>query len=192
MSAQAEHAQLAALVFASPWFMEALRAGRALGLAHWCIGAGALRNLAWDALHGRHGQPELADVDFAYFCDRDLSPARDATLQQRLQQRCPDLPWEVTNQAGVHLWFEAHFGHAVAPLASLEDAVATWPERATAVGIWLDDADQLQVIAPLGLDDLLQLRVRHNPRRASLATYRERCASKRYTERWPRVTVEAA
>lgn len=188
----ADVARLTALVLAAPWFMDALRAGRTLGLAHWCIGAGALRNLVWDALHERQGPPALADVDFAYFCDRDLSPARDAELQQRLQQRCPDLPWEVTNQAGVHLWFEAHFGHAVAPLISLEDAVATWPEPATAVGVWLDGADHLQVIAPLGLDDLLQLRVRHNPRRASLATYRERCASKRYTERWPRVTVEAA
>ena len=37
-----------------------------------CIGAGALRNLVWDALHG---QPRsgLADVDLAYFCAHDLA-----------------------------------------------------------------------------------------------------------------------
>lgn len=184
-------ARLSVLVRGSPWFMAALRAGRELGLAHWCIGAGALRNLVWDALHGRHGQPELADVDFAYFCARDLSPARDAALELQLLSHCPELPWEVTNQAGVHVWFEAHFGHAVAPLTSLQEAVGTWPEPATAVGVWLDRADQLHVIAPLGLDDLLGLRVRHNPRRASLATYRDRCATKRYAERWPLVTVQA-
>lgn len=190
MPPAADVARLAALVRASPWFMDALRAGRELGLASWCIGAGALRNLVWDALHGRRGQPELADVDFAYFCERDLTPARDVALQQHLQAFCPGLPWEVTNQAGVHLWFEAHFGHPVAPLVSLEDAVASWPEPATAVGVWLDADDQLQVIAPLGLEDLLHLRVRHNPRRASVGTYRERCASKRYTERWPQVSVQ--
>jgi hypothetical protein len=184
-------AQLTALVRAAPWFMAALRAGRSLGLAHWCIGAGALRNLVWDALHGHAQASALADVDFAYFDADCLDPARDAALQQRLCQ-CVDLPWEVTNQAGVHLWFEQHFGHAVAPLQSLQDAIASWPEPATAVGVWLDAGDALHVIAPLGLDDLLGLRVRRNPARVSIETYRQRCASKRYAERWPRVVVESA
>ena len=182
--------RLSGIVRGAPWFLAALGAGRQLGLAQWCIGAGALRNLVWDALHGRAGPPQLADVDFAYFCCDDLDPARDAALQRRLAEHCPGLPWEVTNQAGVHQWFEAHFGHAVEPLLSLDDAVASWPEPATAVGAWLDDTDRLHVIAPLGLDDLLGMRVRHNPRRASAHTYRERCASKRYAQRWPRVVVE--
>lgn len=184
--------RLTALVRATPWFMAALRAGRGLGLAHWCIGAGALRNLVWDALHG-HAEPSaLADVDFAYFCKDDLDAEREAALQRRLQDACPDLPWEVTNQAGVHRWFEAHFGHAVEPLHSLEEAIASWPEPATAVGVWLGQADALHVIAPLGLEDLLGMRVRRNPARVSVETYRQRCTSKRYAERWPRVVVEPA
>lgn len=184
--------RLTALVRATPWFMTALRAGRELGLAHWCIGAGALRNLVWDALHGRAAPAELADVDFAYFCADDLDPVRDAALQRRLLEACPGLPWEVTNQAGVHLWFERHFGHAVEPLRSLEEAIASWPEPATAVGVWLDHDDALHVVAPHGLADLLGMRIRRNPARVSLETYRQRCASKRYTERWPRVVVEPA
>ncbi|MFT7776193.1 nucleotidyltransferase family protein [Roseateles sp.] len=187
-----DEARLAGLVRAAPGFMEALRAGRELGLAQWCIGAGALRNLVWDALHGHAHPSEPADVDFAYFCSLDLGAERDAALQRRLGERLPGLPWEVTNQAGVHLWFERCFGHAVAPLHSLHEAVATWPEPATAVGVWLDDTDALQIIAPYGLGDLLGMRIRRNPVRASLETYRQRCASKRYTERWPRVVVEPA
>ncbi|MGQ3052219.1 MAG: nucleotidyltransferase family protein [Roseateles sp.] len=169
--------------------MAALRAGRDLGLARWCIGAGALRNLVWDALHDQP-RSALADVDLAYFCTQDLSAARDAALQLHLAEVLPDLPWEVTNQAGVHLWFERHFGHAVQPLQSLEDAVATWPETATAVGVWLDGADALHVIAPHGLADLLGMRIRRNPVRVSIDIYRQRCATKRYAERWPRVVVE--
>lgn len=183
--------RVAALVRATPWFMAALRAGRELGLAHWCIGAGALRNLVWDALHGQP-RSDLADVDLAYFCTQDLSPARDAALQGRLAAHCPGLPWEVTNQAGVHLWFERHFGHAVEPLRSLDEAIASWPEPATAVGVWLDDADTLHLIAPHGLADLLGMRIRRNPVRVSVETYRARCTSKRYVERWPRVVVEVA
>ncbi|WP_369819220.1 nucleotidyltransferase family protein [Pelomonas sp. Root1444] len=181
--------RLTALVRGTPWFMAALRAGRELGLAQWCIGAGALRNLVWDALHGQP-RSELTDVDFAYFCAADIGPARDAGLQRRLGALCPGLPWEVTNQAGVHLWFEACFGQAVEPLHSLADAIATWPEPATAVGVWLDTADALHVIAPHGLDDLLHMRIRRNPVRVSMETYRARCASKRYTERWPQVVIE--
>jgi hypothetical protein len=182
---------LAALVQAQPRFMAWLRAARSLGLQHWCIGAGAVRNLVWDHLHGHTTPSALADVDLAFFDPHPPTADHDAQLQAQLQHLQPECPWEVTNQALVHTWFEAHFGHAVPALPSLEAAVASWPEYATAVGVWLDGAGRVQVIAPHGLDDLWGQRVRRNPARVSLATYQHRVRSKRYTERWPRVVVEA-
>lgn len=178
------------IVHGSGWFMQALRVARALELEDWCIGAGALRNLVWDHLHGYATPSALSDIDLAYFEPRDLSVERDRAVQARACSLAPDLPWEVTNQAGVHLWFEAYFGHAVAPLRSLQQAVASWPEFATAVGVYLADDDSLQVIAPHGLDDLFAMRIRRNPTRVSEATYRQRIAQKRYRERWPRVVIE--
>jgi len=181
--------RLITLVQASPGFMAALAAVRALGLPSWCIGAGAVRGLVWDALHGFDVPSLPADVDVAHFDAAHLDPARDRALQRRLAQALPGVPWEVTNQAAVHRWFEGHFGHAVEPLQSLDDAVASWPEYATAVGVTLHADGRLGVIAPHGLGDLFSLVLRHNPRRASVATYRQRLAAKRFTERWPRVTV---
>jgi hypothetical protein len=70
--------------------------------------------------------------------------------------------------------------------------VASWPEYATCVGLRLDDDDRLHVIAPHGLDDLFGMVVQRNPSRVSVATYRERVASKRYPQRWPRVRVISA
>lgn len=191
-NAQDLAARLRQIAAASPWMMAALQAVRELGLPHWCIGAGAVRNLVWDHLHGLAVPSALADVDVAYFDASPWQPADDLAWQQRLQASLPGVPWEVTNQAWVHTWFEAHFGHAVPPLTSLEDAVASWPETASAVGLSLSPAGQVQVIAPLGLDDLFALRVRRNARRVSVHTYRQRVASKRYDQRWPRVTVELA
>ncbi|MEP6502272.1 MAG: nucleotidyltransferase family protein [Betaproteobacteria bacterium] len=182
-------ARLIALVRATPWFMQALTHVRTLGLAEWCIGAGAVRNLVWDALHQRREPSVLADVDVAFFDAANLGAERDHALQARLRERAPAVPWEVTNQAGVHQWFEAHFGHAVAPLRSLDEAVASWPEYATAVGVTLADDDTLRVIAPLGLADLFAMVVRRNPARVSVETYRERVAQKRYAQRWPCVRV---
>jgi len=184
--------RLAALARATPWFMDALAQVRALRLPAWCVGAGAVRNLVWDALHAHAAPSPLADIDVAFFDAADPSPERDAALQARLEAAAPGTPWEVTNQAGVHLWFERHFGHPVAPLRSLEEAIASWPEYATAVGIRLDDDDRLHVIAPLGLHDLFAMVVRRNPARVSVATYRERVAAKRYAQRWPHVTVMEA
>lgn len=196
MNAQACHDAesvdaLLAITHACPWFMRALDAVAALGLPDWCIGAGAVRNMVWDHLHG-HPQPSvLADVDVAYFDDADLSEQAEQAWQAALVQAQPALPWEVTNQASVHRWFEGHFGHPVEPLRSLHEAVASWPEYATCVGISLCPRQGLRVIAPWGLDDLLGMRVRRNPTRVSLATYTERVAQKAYASRWPRVTVEA-
>ena len=183
--------RLIALVQSSPDMMAALRAVRSLGLPDWCIGAGAVRNLVWDHLHGKTEPSALADIDVAYFDAADLRPERDARLQARLGELLPGRPWEATNQAAVHLWFEAHFGHAVQPLGSLAQAVASWPEYATAVGLRLEADDAITVIAPLGLEDLFACVVRRNPARVSLATYRQRVAQKRYAERWPRVRIVA-
>jgi len=190
VSEQARSAALRAIAGRSDWFMRALRAARALGLPDWCIGAGAVRNLVWDHLHGHPAPSPLADIDLAYF-DADEPPGMEREHQARLALSSPELPWEVTNQAHVHHWFEQHFGHAVPPLRSLPEAVASWPEYATAVGLRLLPDDTLDLIAPLGLADLFEMRVRRNPARVSLDTYRQRVATKQYGQRWPRVVVVA-
>lgn len=173
----------------SAWFMPALHAVRELRLSSWCIGAGAVRNLVWDHLHGYRTPSALSDIDVAYFDASSLSSEQDAELQERLTHLHPGLPWEVTNQAAVHTWFEGHFGHAVEPLHSLEDAVASWPEYATCVGVSLQADRTIQVIAPHGLEDLFSVTVRRNPSRVSVETYRQRVAQKRYLERWPDVKI---
>ena len=165
-------------------------AHRSLARGKWPVRVRRAQEESLDRLHGHATLTAAADIDVAYF-DEDDSEGEHA-LQQRLQRGHPDLPWEVTNQAHVHTWFEAHFGHAVAPLRSLEEAVASWPEYATAVGVRLHDDGSLQVIAPHGLDDLFAMVVRRNPVRVSLDTYRQRVVQKRYVERWPRVTVMPA
>lgn len=181
--------RLIAIACGSGWFMTALEAVRELGLQDWCIGAGAVRNLVWDHLHAYRTPSPLSDVDVAYFNAADLSQETDRALQAHLSRRLPNIPWEVTNQAGVHLWFEAHFGHAVSPLRSLEEAVASWPEFATSVGLSLSEDGALSVLAPCGLADLFSMTVRRNPARVSVATYRQRLTQKRYRDRWPHVQV---
>ena len=183
-----QHARtLARLVASSDQLMSALRCVRTLGLRSWCIGAGAVRSLAWDALHGF--DPSVpADVDVVHF-DPGAAPEMDGELDRRLRALMPGLNWDVTNQAHVHRWFETHLGRTVPPLGSLDEGISTWPEFATCVGVSLADDGSIHVIAPHGLDDLFELRVRHNPSRASKDEFNERVRSRRLRERWPRLTL---
>jgi hypothetical protein len=186
---QANYEQrLCDLVEASGQLMAALRTVRSLGLSSWCIGAGVIRSSVWDALHGFQEPSSVDDVDVAYF-DADAAPGQDAALQERLTFLAPHLAWDVTNQAKVHEWLVDASGRAVAPLDSLQDGLSTWPEFATCVGVYLDDDESVKVIAPHGLNDLFELRVRHNPRRASVETFMDRVHSKRFGIRWPRLSI---
>lgn len=169
---------------------------RALDASHARIGARAVRNPAWDRLHGLDGprpRPDAdVDVDVAWFDPAGLSPRRDRLLQARLAAAAPGVPWEATSQAAVHLGFEDAFGHAVPPLRSIREAVASWPEYATCVAGSRRADGTLAVIASSDLDDLLDMRVRRNPARVSLQPCRHRLATKRYRARWPRVKVVEA
>jgi hypothetical protein len=190
MSASQYHQHtLIDMVERSPWFMSALSAVQTLQLESWCIGAGAVRTLVWDQLHGYSNTSALTDVDVVYFDANDLTPAAEQILQRQLLELCPDVPWEVTNQAAVHLWFADVLGYPVQPLLSLEQAIASWPEFATAVGVTLNEKSQLEVIAPYGMDDLFAMIVRRNPARVSEKTYRQRIEQKQYAQRWPKVKV---
>ena len=173
----------------TPWFMDALRAVRSVAPPEACIGSGAIRNAVWDALHSYSTPSFLTDVDVPYFDPDDLSEASEQRYEKRLKALGPELTWDVKNQAAVHLWFHKVFGHEVEPLRSMRDAIATWPETALAVTVGLRPDDSITIAAPLGLDDLLSMVVRRNPRRVSVETYRKRIAEKAYSKRWPRVRI---
>lgn len=168
--------------------MQALEMARSLHLRSWCIGAGAVRNCVWDHLHGFSAAKTLDEVDLVYF-DNNAAPERDAQLLQQLNLICPLTRWDVTNQAHVHLWYEKLFGTQVQPLESLEQGIATWPEFATCVGLSLQDNGSISTIAPFGLQDLFELQIRHNPARASVATFNQRHQSKQWVHRWPKLTI---
>jgi hypothetical protein len=180
-------ARLEAIVRSTPRLMRALAVARAVDPPDWLLGAGAIRTAVWDRAHGIESQPK--DVDVGFFDPDDLTPDRDAEVEQALRDRAPDIPWDAKNQAAVHLWYPRRFGYEVEPLTSTADAIGTFPEIAVCVGLHLDAQDRLTIVAPYGLGDLLGLVHRRNPRRVSVEEYERRLASKRIAERWPQVTI---
>ena len=181
--------QLTEMIWATPWFREILGAARDCNPPDWLVGAGVIRNLVWDHLHGYQTPTPLADVDVIFFDPTDLSPARDHAVQEQLAGRMPSVQWEATNQAAVHLWYEEVFGFAVPPFQSSEEAVATWPETATSVAVRLLANDELHMVAPCGLADLFGLVLRRNPSRVTREQFQQRLRSKQISQKWPRVQI---
>jgi uncharacterized protein len=180
--------RLAAIVCAEPWLLRALDAVAASGVPDAWIGAGAIRDVVWGHLYGRFDPAEIRDVDVAYFDTSDLSPDHDRQVQRGLAASA-DLPWEATNQAAVHTWYHDYFGGPpVEPFCSVHDAIATWPETATCVGVRRAD-DTIEVCAPHGLADLLGGVWRVNPVRVTAEVSASRLARQRVHARWPDVAV---
>jgi hypothetical protein len=184
-------AKLVSLVAESSATMQALRAARSLGLDSWCIGAGAIRNLVWDRLHGFEVATQPEDVDLVFYEATDLSQDLERLLENKLGLAAPEFKWEAVNQAAVHSWLNRQARQEAEPFRSLVEGIASWPEIATWVGVSLAASGQIEVVAPHGLTDLFEMTVRWNPARVSKEVYQARLAKKCFSERWPRVKVLA-
>jgi len=180
--------KLLAILDEHPWFMAALDAASDLNLSQWCIGAGVIRNIVFDYIDGSTTTP-IRDVDVAYFDESDLSEDNDRVYESILTNRMPNLPWEVTNQAAVHRWYHKKFGYHVSPISSIEEAVASWPETATAIAVTKDHKDNYKVYAPCGLEDLFGMVIRRNPKRVDVQTYKARLSKKQFGQRWKSVRI---
>jgi hypothetical protein len=182
-------AWLSTLLRQERWLMRALSAVAVSRLPDAWIGAGVIRDVVWGRAHAGFQPAEVRDIDVPYFDPLNLGKERDLTAQETLSALA-DLPWEATNQAAVHTWYHDYFGGPpVAPLASVHDAVATWPETATCVAVRLMPDDSIEVCAPYGLSDLACGVWRVNPVRVTPATSMARLARQRVRDRWPRVRV---
>lgn len=179
-------AQLIELLSANQRVMRLLRAVRDLEVEHWCIAAGTIRNLVWDRLHG-HTEPTLpGDIDVLIHDPVRTDPGYEQRLEQLLSTSVPDVRWEVVNQATINT-----YTGDPEPYASIEEAMTRWADLVTAVGARLEADDEITIIAPGGLEDLFELRVRPNlltPTAA--ATYTKRMGSKGWKARWPRLTID--
>jgi hypothetical protein len=184
-------ARLRDVLLRAPQVVEALRAAREVDAPDWLVCAGAIRDVVWDDLHGRPLTTAPRDIDLAFLDPSDLTAARDRAVEQALRAHAPRLPWQAKNQAAVHRWYPRRFGVEVPPFRSCAEAVATFPETATCVGVRLLDDDDMLVAAPHGLDDLFGCVCRHNPTRVSASFYERRVREKGWRSRWPKLRYVA-
>ena len=148
------------------------------------LAAGAVAQTVWNARLGYSLDHGIRDVDIVYFDAENLAAESEQAEEQRIRSLFADLPvpFDVVNEARVHLWYEARFGYAIAPYRSAEDAIATFPTTATAIGVRPADG-RFEISAPFGLTDLCRLVVRPNKTQIDVQIYEAKLS--RWRSHWP-------
>ena len=176
--------QVAAIVAEDAGAMAQLAAARALGLPDAWIAAGFVRTRGWDRLSGVWPPRPVEDVDVVYFDAADPEGERETEHETALSRLLPGVPWQVRNQARMHV------RKGDPPYRDTAHSMLHWLETATAIGVRLDPTGHIEVLAPYGVEDLLGLICRPTEAgRRWAAEYRARVEGKAWQTRWPRLRV---
>lgn len=188
MSAALE-GRLEAILRATPNLMRVLEMARELDLPDWLLFSGAVYQPVLNHLTGRDPDYGIKDYDLGYFDAADISyEAEDAVIRRVAAAFAPpfDALVEVRNQGRVHVWFEGKFGEPYAPLSSSAEALERFVSATFAVGVRLEAAGRMTIVAPFGLEDLFALRMRPNPTRKTGGFARTAAG---LMARWPELVV---
>ena len=173
-------ADIADFIAHNPRMMRCLAVLAAHGPAGAWIGAGFVRNAVWDHLSGQDTEAlPPADLDVVFHDPVNATAEQDAAFEAALHIAAPDLPWSVRNQARMH---ECN-GHR--PYRDVADALAHWPETATAIAVRLGPKG-VELLAPFGVDDVLDIIIRPTPAfRTKPEIPLARLEAKGWRARWP-------
>ncbi len=175
------------LVEDDPWMMEILRHAKSLNLPDWWICAGFVRSKIWDTLHGFVDRTPLPDVDVIYYDKSNLNEEVEKLLEMKLKSIHPDIPWSVKNEARMHLV------NNIPPYSSSVDAISKFPETATALGLTLDEHNNVVLAAPWGIEDAINLILKPTPyfteEKDRARVYEQRISKKHWQGIWSKLTV---
>jgi hypothetical protein len=167
-------------ITANPANRAILSRWRELELPNMWLVAGCLFQTVWNLRSGKHPTENIKDYDVFYFDATDLTKAGEEQAQLHVDAVLSDLgiTVEVANQARVHLWYPAYFGHPYEPLASAEEGIRRFLVQETCVAVRPG-----AVHAPYGLAGLYEGTLTANPLVPHVDLFARKVAS--YRQRWP-------
>ncbi|RVT76765.1 nucleotidyltransferase family protein [Flavobacterium sufflavum] len=161
--------------------METLAIAKGLKLNDCWVGAGLIRNAVWDSLH-QIKTTKRNDIDVVFFDATTLSEALEKEIEAKLIQINPNVKWSVKNQARMHL----RNNHK--QYSNTENAISYWPETATAIAARLNPNEEIEILAPHGLNDLFNLVVAPTPN-FDWNMFQERIEEKQWKKQWKNLKV---
>jgi uncharacterized protein len=179
--------QIISLIIEDRWMMEILKAAKSLNLPDWWICAGFVRSKVWDTLYGFSERTPIPDIDVIYFNPACTDEAEEKKLEATLVSLMPNIPWSVKNEARMHL------KNNMPPYSSSVDAISKFPETATALGVKIDEHENIILTSPCGISDVMNLEVKPTPlfkeNKELAAIYKERIIKKNWIATWNKIKV---
>lgn len=160
-----------------------LDAWPAFGLKDGWLVAGCLFQTVWNLQAGRAPEAGIKDYDIFYYDADDVTSEGERAVQHTIETALGPTGAcvEAKNQARVHLWYEAFFGHPYPRLADARDGIDRFLVPATCVGV-RPAGGGLEVYAPHGVALVYEGLLTPNPLTPHLQLFREKAAS--YQRRW--------
>jgi len=175
------------LIKEDEWMIDILKAVKSLNLPDWWVCAGFVRSKIWDTLHGFKERTPIPDIDVIYFDDTNMDELEEKKFEMRLRNILPNVPWSVKNEARMHIV------NNISPYSSSVDAISKFPETATSLGVKLDEKDDIILVAPWGVDDVINMEVKPTPyfkeSKELSQIYEERITKKNWKDIWYKVKV---
>ncbi|PEP14466.1 nucleotidyltransferase family protein [Bacillus wiedmannii] len=169
------------------WMMNVLQMAKSLELPDWWICAGFVRSKIWDTLHDYEIRTATPDIDVIYFDQLHTDDVYEQSLEKALVNMDASIPWSVKNQARMHVV------NNMPPYSSSVDAISRFPETATALGVTLDELNNVILTAPCGIEDVLSLQVRPTAHfletKERIHMYKNRVIKKNWQSKWPNITI---
>ncbi|EAO53379.1 Hypothetical protein RBTH_04001 [Bacillus thuringiensis serovar israelensis ATCC 35646] len=169
------------------WMMNVLQMAKSLELPDWWVCAGFVRSKIWDTLHDYEAKTAMPDVDVIYYDSLHQDEIYEQSLETKLMNIDATIPWSVKNQARMHVV------NNMPPYSSSVNAISKFPETATALGVTLDELNNVILTAPCGIEDVLSLQVRPTAHflksKERLHMYKNRVIKKNWQSKWPNITI---
>ncbi|MGE7936950.1 nucleotidyltransferase family protein [Bacillus paramycoides] len=170
-----------------PWMMNVLQMAKSLQLPDWWVCAGFVRSKIWDTLHNYEVRTATPDIDVIYYDSMQKDEAYEQLLETKLTNMDATIPWSVKNQARMHVV------NKMLPYSSSVDAISKFPETATALGVTLDEKNNVILTSPCGIEDVLSLQVKPTPHfletKERIHMYKKRVIKKNWQSKWPNITI---
>lgn len=163
------------------WMMNILFAVKSLDLPDWWICAGFIRSKIWDMIHDKNERTPLPDIDVIYFDSENTNEFEEKSIEEILTTLLSNIPWSVKNQARMHI--RSNFP----PYSSSVDGISKFPETATALGVKLDDKNNVVLAAPWGVHDVINLVVKPTTLYNTderIKIYHDRVSNKNWDKTW--------
>ncbi|ETA74442.1 nucleotidyltransferase family protein [Ligilactobacillus equi] len=174
------------LLISTPNLQEIFTILRNNGLQEAYLCAGWVRNLVWNNLNQLEPTYLQDNLDI-YYKKNSETAEEHQILTTKLNTHHAKYLWDLHNLASPR----PHYSK-IPQGDSIQEVLTKFPETCSAVGIRLQTNGQFEILAPYGLADLFELKVKPTPvflATNSMTAFNERIKRKRWTQRWPKLKI---